>query len=119
MPLSKYAKNRLMDHFLSGSLFLSLHSSDPGDSGESEVSGGAYARKPLENSFSASDNGEKKLGSEVLYEDLPKVSVSYIGVWDSSQGGNLLWSAKLTSKKDISEGDALKFKAGHIILGLV
>jgi len=48
MPYSVAAKNSMLDHLRTEAVYVSLHITDPGDSGTGEVTGGspAYARKP-------------------------------------------------------------------------
>lgn len=117
MPLSNYARNKLMDSLLEGGVYISLHCEDPGLTGENEITGGCYKRQ-LADTFSQANDGEKASKNDILFEQMPESTISHIGVWDSKEKGNFIWGAELLSKKAIHEGDTLKLGAGNIILGL-
>ena len=117
MPLSEYARNKLMDSLLAGGVFMSLHTDEPGLSGANEVSGQSYTRQSA-NSFSTAQAGEKTSTEDIAFDDLPHVTVTHIGVWDAQAGGNFVWSAPLLAKRTIYEGDTLRLRSGNIVLGL-
>lgn len=115
MPLSTYARNKLMDYLASHDTHLSLHSKDPGLDGQHEIS---KTRVKVSFSAFAAVDGEVKSSSAALFEEMPASTVTHIGVWDSMIGGNFLFAAELLAKKTVDEGDAIKLSAGHVILGL-
>lgn len=79
-------RNTMLDAgFPVGSMNVSLHSGNPGESGANELSGGspAYARMPV--TFLAASGGEKTISEASVEFDVPAGStVQYVGVWSGS-----------------------------------
>lgn len=117
MPLSEYARNKLMDSLLAGGVFMSLHTDEPGLSGANEVAGQSYSRQ-IADAFSVAKAGEKTSTSDITFDNMPGVTVTHIGVWDAKAGGNFVWAAPLLNKRTIYEGDTLRLRAGNVVLGL-
>lgn len=66
--------------------FVSLHTADPGTTGASEVSGGAYARVAV--AWGAASGGSVA-NSGALSINLPaSTTAAYFGVWSASSAGN-------------------------------
>ena len=117
MPLSDYSKKQVMESLFKKA-FVSLHSKGPGTGGINEISGKGYARQSGEK-FYAPSPGIMKNGDNIIFDDLPSVEVTHVGIWDSIVGGNLLWSAELMVKKTVLEGDAIIFKKDKIMLEII
>ena len=74
--------------------YVSLHTADPGTTGASEVSGGAYARVAVTWTTPASGSTQNV---SALSINLPaSTAVGYFGVWDSASGGNYKIGGVLT-----------------------
>ena len=43
-------------------------------------------------------------------------TVTHMGIFDASSGGNLLWHGALTASKTVADGDTLTFAVGNIDL---
>lgn len=110
--LSDYAENKLLEHVLGKTsyskptTYVALYTANPSDAGGgTEVSGGSYARQTL--TVDAAVSGATKPSADITY---PVATASWgtitaVGVFDASTGGNLLaWSALVTSKT-IATGD--------------
>jgi len=85
--------------------------SDPG--GGTEVSGGAYARQAV--TFTVSGN----TASNTAAIEWPVATAAYgtvtdVGVFDASTGGNLIAYAALTTSKAIDTGDVFRLPAGDL-----
>lgn len=85
--------------------------SDPG--GGTEVSGGAYARQAV--TFTVSGN----TASNTAAIEWPVATSAYgtvtdVGVFDASTGGNLIAYAALTTSKAIDTGDVFRLPAGDL-----
>jgi hypothetical protein len=125
VSMSNYLENEVLDHILRGTsgawtaptaLYLSLHTSDPGEAYTSgEVSGGSYVRQVV--MFSAAASGASALsptasgaypGSYVEFTGMPAATVTHLGIWDASTSGNLLCSGALTASRAVSAGDSLR-----------
>jgi len=85
--------------------------SDPG--GGTEVSGGGYARQSV--TFTVSGN----TASNTAAIEWPVATAGYgtvtdVGVFDASSGGNLIAYAALTTSKAIDTGDVFRLPAGDL-----
>ena len=85
--------------------------SDPG--GGTEVSGGGYARQAV--TFTVSGN----TASNNAAIEWPVATAAYgtvtdVGVFDASTGGNLIAYAALTTSKAIDTGDVFRLPSGDL-----
>lgn len=124
MSLSNYAENKALDlvlrnqTFTISSLYISLHTADPGETGANEVSAGWYARQTI--AFAAADTGTPANGavntgtptfSAVTGSD---VTITHVALWDASSAGNCLWVAALTASKLVPVGQVAFIPASGI-----
>ncbi|WP_043648081.1 phage tail fiber protein [Nocardia thailandica] len=88
-----------------GTVWVSLHTGDPGSTGTAEASGGtpAYARKQ---STWTSGSGGALTGSQVVI-DVPAGTYTYAGLWDAVSGGNFIDKVAITSTTLGSQGQIL------------
>lgn len=127
---SDYLEDAILDHILTASgysspnatLYLSLHTGDPLDdnSGATEVDTSvddtAYTRQAISfgaasGGVSASTNGQ--VFSAVVYGSgaAPYV-VTYVGIYDASTAGNLLYSKALSPARTLAVGEIASFDTG-------
>ena len=94
--------------------YVALFTSAPNDAGGgTEVSGGAYARQSV--TFSVSGNTATNSGAiEYPTATAGYGTVTHVGVFDASSGGNLIAYAALTASKTIDTGDVLRLPAGDL-----
>jgi hypothetical protein len=123
MPLSSYARDKLMDHLLRGAplpppaaIWISLHTADPGLTGAHEPTGLGYIRKP--GTFGDALNGAKTLSELVAFSDLPAGTYTHFGVWDAAAGGNCLWVGQFAVNQRTAAGDTIQFSSGDLELAL-
>lgn len=125
MPFSTYLGNVIIDHNLrSGawtppaSLYVSLHSADPGLTGQNEISGSSYGRQILW--LGAASNKTSSSGSTISYTGMPACTVTYAGVWDASGAGSgsFLMSGSLTGSKVVNQGDTFQFAVGNLTVNI-
>lgn len=94
--------------------YLALYTAAPSDAGGgTEVSGGSYVRKAV--SFTVS--GDTASNSAAVEFDVATAAwgtITHIGVFDASSGGNLIAYAALTASKTIDDGDVLRVPAGDL-----
>lgn len=57
----------------------SLHSDDPGDTGDNELSGGSYSRESV--TFDAASGGEAAVNNSPLFNVPASATVAYVGFW--------------------------------------
>lgn len=99
--LSNFLENEILDHILgTGSytmptVYGSLHSGAPGETGANELTGGSYARQLI--AFGAASGGAAS-NSAIEEWDLTGVTsgnVLFVGLWDAVTTGNYLWTVPL------------------------
>lgn len=124
--ISNYLENALINGTLRGttftapaSVFVSLHTADPTDAGSgTEVSGGSYVRQAA--TFGAPSNGVSTTTADITYPQATASygTVSFIGIFDASTSGNLLYHTALDTAKTIDTGDIFKIAAGSLTVTL-
>ena len=97
MPLSTYGQNTVLDDIansgtgfaVTGEVYISLHSADPGLTGLNELTGGtpAYARK--QDTFPVSASGTLDNDAAITF-DVPAGNVAAWGLWDALTVGNCI-----------------------------
>ena len=92
---------------------LGLFTSDPGETGGTEISGNGYARKAV--TFTVSGNTATN-GSAVEFDAATGSwgTITHVAVFDAATGGNQIAYAALTTAKAINTGDILRFPAGEV-----
>lgn len=96
--------------------YVSLHTSDPGDTGTGEVSGGSYARIQRD---AADANWSAGTGTDGTTQNVAQITfpsptanwglITHVGLWDAVSGGNFLGGGALTVPKTVNNGDAAPF----------
>lgn len=122
--LTNYAENRALDHLLAGTVYVSLHTGDPGEDGAANEAGAAidaaYVRKAV--TFEPAKNGRtsnKTALSWTVDAGSPGYTVTHIGIWDAESGGNALFKGALLAPLPLAAGDVNNaFAAGTIIIDL-
>ena len=94
--------------------FVALYTAAPNDTGGgTEVSGGGYVRKAA--TFTVSGDTASNSGAiEYPTATGNYGTVSHVGIFDASSGGNLIAYAALSVAKTISTGDVLRIPAGDL-----
>lgn len=126
MSMSNYLENKILDHTLKGTvytppttIYLGLFTSDPTDAGTgTEVSGGAYTRKPI--TFSSAVNGTSVSSADVLYDVATANwgTITHIGIYDALTSGNMIYAGLLTTSTIINTGDQFKIALGDVSIAL-
>lgn len=86
--------------------YIKLHTADPGSAGTTAPS--AVTTRQLA-TFSAASAGAIALSNSPSFTMTSTETISHISVWDASTGGNLLWTATLTTPKSVVNTDTLTF----------
>ena len=125
MSFTNFLETEILDHVFAGSaytapgtLYLALYTAAPGETGGgTEVSGGAYARQSV--AFTTSGNTTSN-SAAVEYPTATASfgTVTHVGVFDASTGGNLMAYATLSSSKTIDTGDVFRVPAGDLDITL-
>ena len=100
--------------------YLALFTSNPDEDGsgtEVSTSGTAYARQTA--AFTVSGNtASNSAAIEFPTATASYGTVSHVGVYDASTGGNLIAYAALSTAKVIDTGDVLRVPAGDLDIAL-
>lgn len=87
-------------------VFVKLHTGDPGSAGTSNASG-VTTRNQV--TWSAASGGSMALSSLSAYSMTGTETITHISFWDASTSGTFLGSAALSSSKSVANGDTLTF----------
>ena len=116
MPFTIATANKILDKILrntdftaSTTLYASLHTADPGESGTSEVAGGSYVRKVI--AFNAASSKATTNTATIDFEGMPVATVTHVGLWSASTAGTFWWGGALTASKTTASGDTLRIAA--------
>jgi hypothetical protein len=94
------------------SMYVSLHTGDPGNTGANEVTGGSYIRQ-LE-TFGAAASGALSNVTDITFENMPSCTVTYVGFWDADTAGVFKGSAALVSSQDVIAAQNAVFEAAAL-----
>lgn len=124
--LSDHAEALLLDWLMTtGSAtrptnwYVALYTAAPSDSGGgTEVSGNGYSRQSVTFGAASSPGGTTSNTNAVSFTAAGGNfgTVTHIGIFDNSSGGNLLWHGSMTASKTVNDGDTLEFSIGNIDL---
>jgi len=113
MSFSAYLDQKILEKAFLGQDFqiaehwCSLHTADPGKTGQSEASGSPYARKAVAQ-FTAVDtsgNAQRTRNVTALLFQVPAGTYTHIGMWDAQSGGNFLGGGPLSTPATVNDGD--------------
>jgi hypothetical protein len=104
---------------LTTTAYVSLHTADPGNTGASEVSGGAYARQGPTTFANAGANPTVASNSSIITYPAATAAwgaIGFFGVWDAATGGNFRGSGAVTTPKLVNSGDTARFAANSLTI---
>jgi hypothetical protein len=117
-------RNAIIEHFYrgnaqtarGGTLYVSLHTADPGRTGASELSGSGYARQAV--TFDPAAGGATDAVADVVFpanSGGAAYTVSHIGLWDAVTGGNYHDGAALAGgAKTVAVGANLRIPSADL-----
>lgn len=124
--LSDYAEKLLLDWMMTSGTatrptgwYIALYTAAPSDSGGgTEVSGAGYVRQAVTFDAATSPGGTTSNSGDVSFTAVggDYGTVTHMGIFDASTGGNLLWHGVLSASKTVEDGDTITFSAGNIDL---
>jgi hypothetical protein len=77
-----------------------------------EVTGGGYARQTL--TVAAAVNGATSNSADMVFTNMPAVTVVGVEVWDSALTPVRLWHDALSAPKDVDAGDDFRLVASAL-----
>lgn len=120
--LSNYLENALINAVLRNTsytspatVYVALFTTDPTDAATgTEVSGGSYARTAV--TFGAPANGVSSNSGVVTFPTATGSwgTITHMGIFDASSGGNLLFHGALAISKVVGNGDTVTFAVGAL-----
>ena len=120
--LSNYLENKLLDHALRNTsytpvatVYLALYVGSPTDAG---TGGAEVAATRQAVTFGAASSGTVSNSSSISFTSMPAVTVTHIGVYDASTGGNLLLHGALSSSVVATSGDTFTIAANDLDITL-
>jgi len=124
MALSVANANAILDALLRGqtftgpaSLFLSIHTADPGSSGASEYTGYTGTRPSV--TFSAASGASITSSNQQDFLAMGATTITHYGLWSATSGGTYHFGRPLTSVRATdATGQTLRFAAGGVTVPL-
>jgi hypothetical protein len=124
--LSDWSENALLDWVMGGSAptrptarYLALFTAAPNDAGGgTEVTGSGYARQAITCGAAAAGKAVNDALITFTASGGSWGTVTHMGIFSASSGGNLLWHGPLTASKTVGDGDSLEFAVGKVELTL-
>lgn len=126
---STFLANKVLDHVLRGQvytppseLFIALLTQNPtpGNIGtEVDTTGSGYARQSV--TFGIASNHEIKNIGDIVFSEATSDwgTITHIGIYDSSTGGELLFFGGLENSRPIFTGDTLRFNAEDLVISVI
>ena len=126
--MSDYLEVKLLNLTLNGTAFtavnnpyVSLHTANPTDAGTgTEVSGGSYARTASSFATASGTSGLVASDADITFPTATGTwgVVGWIGLWDASTGGNMLYHTALDATKTVDACDIFKITTGNLTVAL-
>lgn len=98
-------------------VYCSLHTADPGETGASEVAGGSYARQAVSWNAASNPGGTKTNSGALNFTLMPVATVTHAALWDAVSAGNCLWSGTATNRT-LALNDTYQVAAGALTVTL-
>jgi hypothetical protein len=92
------------------SLFLSIHTADPGNTGASENTGYSGGLRPAI-AFTAASGQSCPNTSQIDFTVMPAITVTHVGLWTANTAGTFKGGGALAASKTTAAGDTLRFVA--------
>ena len=123
---SDYLELKILEHTLGitaytqpSTVYLALFTTDPTDAGTgTEVSGGGYVRQSI--AWNTPASGATTNSADVTFPQATGNygTVTHIGIYDNSSGGNLLYHGALSASKSVETNDTFLVEAGDLSISL-
>ena len=125
MSFTNFLETEVLDHVFGGNaytapvtLYTGLYTASPSDTGGgTELSGDGYARQAT--AFTVTGNTASNTDAEEWATATGSWgTITHVGVFDASTGGNLMAYGTLTASKTIATGDVFRIPAGDLDITL-
>jgi hypothetical protein len=124
MAFSAYLDQKILEKAFLGQDFqiatrwCSLHSADPGKTGQNEAAGGPYGRLSADQYTAVDDSGTAKRvrSAAILSFQVPAGTYTHIGIWDAQSGGNFLAGGPLSAPATMNNGDLVIIRENDLAI---
>lgn len=126
MSISNTWENEILDHIFNNAaapavttVYISLHTADPGDTGASEATGGSYGRQAA--GFGTAAAGQVSNTANIDFTNMPAATITHVGCWSNSTAtasANFIWGGALTASKTTNSGDTFRIATGNLDVSL-
>jgi len=125
MSFTNFLETEVLDHVFGGNayaapgtLYTGLYTAAPSDTGGgTELSGNGYARQATAFTVTG-DTASNTSAEEWATATGDWGTITHVGVFDASTGGNLMAYGTLTASKTIATGDVFRIPAGDLDITL-
>lgn len=116
MSLTLSARNSILPGLYSGTVYVALHTDNPGDSGSAdELSTSGYTRQPA--TFNVdTGTGTASLAAALNFNISSTVTLTHISIWSAATGGAASTRQPLLAPVVVSSG-TFTIAAGDITIG--
>lgn len=120
MSISNYAELKLLGAVFTSAAYqvatpyVSLHDSDPGETGAGEITAGGFSYARQLGTFASPGSGETHNQSSISWTNLPAKTITHVGIWDAVSSGNFLWGGALNTSKTTNAGDTFTINASSL-----
>lgn len=115
MPLAASGETRALAGLLD-TVYVSLHTGDPGTTGASEVAGGSYARKAVVFTNTGSNPTVAANSAAVQFAQATADwgLITHFGIWDALAAGNYLGGEAVDVAKEVLSSDIARWDIGQL-----
>lgn len=115
MPLATTGESTVLNALLAAR-FVSLHTANPGNTGASEVAGGAYARQAA--TFANAGNNPTVASNTGVVQyptaTAPWGTITHFGLWSAASGGSFLGYNSVVTPKTVDTDDIARWEIGKL-----
>lgn len=94
------------------SLFLSIHTADPGNTGASEYTTYTGTRPSI--TFAAAASASAASSNQQDFAGMGATTTSWCGLWSATSGGTFQGGGAFVAAKTTASGDTLRFPTGSV-----
>ena len=98
-------------------VYVSLHTADPLDTGQNEVAGNGYARQGPISFTNSGNNPTVAANNSILTFPVATGSwgtIAFFGLWTAASGGPFNGSGAVNPFKTVNSGDQARFQTGSL-----
>lgn len=117
MTLGNYWGNEALQYIVRDrNVWAALHVSNPGPTGlaASEATGMGYER--IDCNFTVPASRTTLNNQKLVWDNLPSMTITYVAVWDSVTGGNIISYGPLSPTQAVGAGGQFVLQAGDFAI---